>query len=165
VGKWSKLKGKLAALPDPENDFFAAVRLRADQLRETTTGLESLSDLVLDNEKKIGDLDGQIKVLRVENEACERVLMERMEDLGLEQAAIKGYTWSPFPEPYPQVKDKVALRKWAETNGMIDVLAIPHQTLKATVKNCIEEGSSWPDGVDVFLKQTFRRTKKRDSGD
>jgi hypothetical protein len=157
MGKWTETTKHLQPLPDPDTPYFQRLARRADELM-----CVPLDDLA----RRYGTADGTRKRLEdevsdatLERDAIGRAMLRKMENAKLDSVVTGGYRWTPSPEPYPQVKDRVALREWAVRNGMEDALAIPHQTLKATVKAALENHEELPEGIDIFAKTTFSRRR------
>ena len=162
MGKWSHLKGKLEPLPLPQSDWTTRLLAMTDALVKTSNLGELAADYeITDAEIKL--LEKTVKERRLALDATSRAMLQLMEKQNLDSVTLGGYKWTPSPEPYPQVVDRVALRTWAEENEMEDILASPHQTLKALVKISLDPKNDepMPAGIDLFLKTGFRRTKAK----
>ena len=157
MGKWSETTKHLQPLPDPDTPYFQRLAQRADELMGTD--LDALAQLYGRADETRQALERQTSDVTLERDAIGRAMLRKMEDANLDSVVTGGYRWTPSPEPYPQVKDRVALREWATQNGMEDALAIPHQTLKATVKAALENHEALPEGIEIFVKTTFSRRK------
>lgn len=156
AGKWAYLKGQLPTLPaDPS--YGQALMAQIDTYRELP--LAEIAAAYNDLDEELEEREQELKDLKLRREAAERAMDQKMDAAGLESVTAAGYRWTPKIEPYPQVKDKSALRVWIDEH-MRDNLSLPFQTLKATVKAALEAGDELPPGVEVFLKRSFTRTKQ-----
>lgn len=157
MGKWSHLKGQYPDRQDPESDYFRDLHARTDEL--ATKKLAELAELYAKEEEIVDYHEKRAKSAKTEIEAITRAMLRVMEQQNLDSATLAGYRWTPSPEPYPQVKDKVSLREWAEKTDQRDLLSINPQTLKSLVKKALEENQPIPEGLDLFVHTTFSRRK------
>ena len=155
ASKWAALVGTIPNIP-PDASYDQAMIAKVDALREFSVAdlvdLYNKADEVRDERKKA------LSEAEFDLEALTRALTDKMDTESLESVTAHGYKFTPVPEPHPTVKDKAALRAWAQTH-MPDNLALPWQTLKAVTKESLENGDTLPAGIDVFLKRSLRRTK------
>jgi len=155
ASKWAHLKEKLPALPvDPSYEEALVSQMAVYQGMNLAYVAQEYNDL----EEELAEREKEIQRMKLQLEAASRVLGQKMEDASLESAVMAGYKWTPKFEPYPQVKDKAALRAWVDDH-MSDNLSLPFMTLKSVVKDALEAGDELPPGVEVFLKRSFSRTK------
>lgn len=62
-------------------------------------------------------------------------------------------------EPYAQVEDKAALRRWALANGLEESLALPWMTVNSITKQRLLDGDPEPPGVKAYAKTKVVLTK------
>jgi hypothetical protein len=158
VGKWSSFKGKLEEPIKGDGKYIDRINARLGVVATRT-----LDQLTSDFNETREAKDACAKTLKeheFELEVLTRAIVKRMEDENTESVTKHGYRWTPSPEPYPQVKDKLALRKWVD-EFMPDNLSLPAATLEATVKAKLEVGDELPPGVDVFMKTGLSRTSAK----
>lgn len=99
------------------------------------------------------ELNEQLKEIRLRKAAVEQMLLDKMEDNGLDSMRLAtGQSVSAQPEPYAQVVDRDALLSWVKANGLERSLTLPWQTVNSLTKERLMNGDSEPDGVTVFNK-------------
>lgn len=152
MGKWSILRDAYPALAHDE-----AVRAASAELA-TTESVASVTERINAARETLAELETQRKAAQFEQDACERALIMLMEDDGTEAIRIGGYLWSRTEEPHPVVVDRPALKAWADAHDP-DSLSVAWQSLKATVKRALEDGTALPPGVDLFVKTAISRRK------
>ena len=155
--KWGHLKGQYPELVNENTSY-------QDKLDAAVSALKgsAISDLTLQintkkDEKSV--LEERLKYVGFSIEVAERALAQAMDLAGFDSVVSNGYTWTPTVEPYPQVKDKAALRAWAGEHAN-EALSLNPQTLKSIVKESLELNEPLPEGVAVYLKSSFSRTVK-----
>ncbi len=156
MAKWSFLKDQFPTLP-PDVKYGEALALQMEAIREFD--LAEVAEVYNDLEEELTERKQDVKELEMKIEAATRVMTDYMEAAGLESAVIAGYRWTPTPEPYPTVKDRVAFRGWCDEH-MPNNLALPSSTVRSVVKAALEDGNPLPPGIEVFLKGKFSRTKQ-----
>jgi len=156
MAKWSFLKDQFPTLP-PDAKYGEALDALVTEAR--TLPIAELASNYNDLEEELTERKQEVKELEMKIEAATRVMTEQMEAAGLESAVIAGYRWTPTPEPYPTVKDRVAFRGWCDEH-MPNNLALPSSTVRSVVKAALEDGNPLPPGIEVFLKGKFSRTKQ-----
>jgi hypothetical protein len=165
MGKWSYLKKELPKLPDdPTYEEAIAAKMDAMRLDPKTKKPRTLAQLA-DLYQATQVEEARIKELETANNlnvlVLERIITGKMEDQGTDQIrTTDGQRFSEKIEPYAQVKDRAALRTWAEEH-MPDNLQLLWQTLNATVKAALEKGEPTPPGVEVFYKKSLVRAKAK----
>lgn len=152
MGKWSKLATEFPALPYDEK-----VRAQADALRGTS--IDGLTSAINDERLAKERLEDELKATNTNLEALYVALEEARLAANLDGFSANGYRWTPTIEPYPQVKDRVALRAWADEH-IPEGLQLPWQTLRSMTKDALETGEPLPEGVEVYMKKAFTRTKQ-----
>ncbi len=159
--KWAHLRGTYPNLPDDPSrrelrdaDRAAVVLIvgntwRPGRLEE----IVQLYNIARDEKDAIAKQEKE-NALRIET--VERLLLEHLEHENLESIATGGRRFSRTDEPYPVVEDEEKTRQWCADQEI--KMMIPHQTLKAMTKESLLAGDELPDGVNVFMKTTIRRT-------
>ena len=155
--KWGYLKDKYPVLENPSAAYEQKIRDAVDALRGTAIGDLTLQIRTKEDEKDV--LKERLKFVEFSIEVAERALAVAMKDAGFDSVVSQGYTWTPTGEPYPQVKDKAALRAWAEEHAS-EALTLNAQTLKSITKEAIELNQPTPDGVEVYWKPSMSVTAK-----
>jgi hypothetical protein len=157
MGAWSHLVDTVPELPeDPSRqDKF---RARLSEL--ASFDVNALTVLLNEQEEEKEILAKQTKAVDFEIETLERALRYRLKEQNLDSVIANGYRWTPSPEPYPSVKDKVPFTNWV-IEHMRDNVQLHHGTLKSVVKNALQGEGEMPPGVDIFLKYRFARTKQK----
>ena len=155
--KWGHLKAQYPVLTNPSATYEEKIKTAVDSLRGTSIGDLTLQITSKQDEKDV--LEERLKYVDFSIEVAKRALGEAMEHAGFDSVVSNGYTWTPTIEPYPQVKDKAALKTWAEEHAS-EALTLNPQTLKSIVKDALESNEPLPAGVEVFLKSAFSQTAK-----
>lgn len=157
AGKWAHLKGKVPERPlQGGSEYLTKLREDMDDARRKTK--QELAEQELDLTEQIAVHELNLKNAQRRQKAARIVLTEKMENEGVDSMRAVGYTWTPSVEPYPNIEDKAAYQAWARKH-MPDTMTVPHQTTKATVKQCLENDEPLPDGVGLYLEATFSRRK------
>jgi hypothetical protein len=145
-----------------KNDDGSLVGYKSDDLAELPLAkkLRDCSERELELVYKVlrrskSRLDALVSTNNLEMEAITRLFIEKFEEDGTSSKTfIDGVSISHNVEPYAQVKDPAALRKWVLDHGMEDMLTLNWQTLNGMVKERLEGkvNEPLPDGVEVFMK-------------
>lgn len=99
------------------------------------------------------DVDEWMKSMNLLLEAYTALLVEQMQAEGLMSLRLStGQLVSVYKEPYSQVKDKVAFRKYCIDNGLENELTLAWQTMNGMTKKLLLDGEPEPTGVEVFGK-------------
>lgn len=168
-GKWSFLKDKFPKMPidadyqakvDSILDSVAPMEILDPSEADMSLMVRHLSDsqiqqLYLKCRNRIDTLTAELSSLTLEEEAYCRLFNDRFEDAGeISKTFNDGVTISISVEPYPTVKDKVALDGWLEKKKLTILKTLNYQTLASLVKERLEGkvNEALPDGVDVFMK-------------
>jgi hypothetical protein len=152
MGKWSALAEKFPELPYDE-----VLQRHAEGLAASAT-VSDLTELINETRTAKDEIEASLKATTAELEIQSRALLMVMARDHLESVVANGYKWTPKIEPYPQITDRAALRAWVD-RMMPEALTLPFQTLTSNVKAALEGSGPMPEGVDVFLKKSFTRTK------
>jgi len=88
--------------------------------------------------------------------AYEQILIETFESRDITSLRTEGGLLSLVSEPYAQVEDKPAFRKWCIDNGYESQLALPWQTTNSILKERLLEGESSPDGIKPHVRDGIR---------
>ena len=94
-------------------------------------------------------------------EAVEQQLIDTLLDEDVDSLSITGTgkTISSSPEPYPQVKDREALRRWVDEDTDLRLsMQLPYKTLEGLVKRMLLDGKAVPPGVEVYIRDRIRVT-------
>lgn len=94
-------------------------------------------------------------------EAVEQQLIDTLLDEDVDSLSITGTgkTISSSPEPYPQVKDREALRRWVDEDDDLRLsMQLPYKTLEGLVKRMLLDGKAVPPGVEVYIRDRIRVT-------
>lgn len=156
MGKWSYLKDSVAEVPVADY----SEQLLADMRELEGLSVADLAALYAERDDLASEAATAQKTADRRLDAVRRVLVQRMEQQGLDSVTTGGYRFTPTPEPYPSVTDRAANLAWAK-EAMPDALQIQWQTLKSAVKSALETGDVLPAGVTLYLKTTLRRTKTK----
>lgn len=102
---------------------------------------------------EIDDKEAGVSELRMELEAISQLLQDQYEAEGTTLLRLdSGASVAVQPEPYAQVVDKDAFRRWAIANGYEESLALPWQTTNSITKERLLAGEACPAGVTAFVK-------------
>ena len=115
----------------------------------------NLKDRYLEVRDRTDELNLELKNLGVELEAYTSIFVERMEEREeTSKTFIDGVSLGMSIEPYPQVKDQMALKGWLAEKGLSDLLTLNWQTLKSLVSERLtgEVNEPLPSGVDIYCK-------------
>lgn len=97
------------------------------------------------------DVTEWMKSMNVLLETFTVLLVEQMQAEGLMSLRLaSGQLVSVYKEPYSQIKDKAAFRKYCIDNGLQDELSLPWQTMNGMTKKLLLAGEPEPDGVEAF---------------
>ena len=94
-------------------------------------------------------------------EAVEQQLIDTLLEEDVDSLSITGTgkTISSSPEPYPQVKDREALRRWVDVDNDLRLsMQLPYKTLEGLVKRMLLDGKAVPPGVEVYIRDRIRVT-------
>ena len=94
-------------------------------------------------------------------EAVEQQLIDTLLDEDVDSLSITGTgkNISSSPEPYPQVKDSEALRRWVDEDTDLRLsMQLPYKTLEGLVKRMLLDGKAVPPGVEVYIRDRIRVT-------
>lgn len=157
MGKWSAISDKFPALPgDPSRQDALTAAL--DALKDKSVAeLSELYNAADDRKKQIAKDE---KAVNFDLEVFTRAFDAKLDAEDLESVVTNGYRYTPTPEPFAQVTDKVKFLEWAHQE-MRDNLNIHSGTLNAVVKAALESGAELPPGVDVYIKRGIHRTKQK----
>ena len=157
MGKWDGLRGVLPPLQSPNeaagSEWWGKVRAGADELKQNLTKEQIARNLAATRDE-LDALEDQVSDLQRQRAQYELALAEVMEDGG--EAMFKldsGASFSVQVEPYAKVADRDVLRDWLISNGFLEQLALPWQTLNSVAKQRLEDGEEPPPGVELFLKR------------
>lgn len=64
-------------------------------------------------------------------------------------------------EPYAQVMDKPAFRRWCVENGLEESLSLPWQSTNSITKQRLLDGLPEPEGVEAFQKDKVVLTRTK----
>lgn len=94
-------------------------------------------------------------------EAIEQQLIDTLLEEDVDSLSITGTgkTISSSPEPYPQVKDREALRMWVDADDDLRLsMQLPYKTLEGLVKRMLHDGKAVPPGVECYIRNRIRVT-------
>lgn len=160
MAKWSHLEGKYDEAPKGDDKYNTRLLEATGRIYESTkaANIEHLAEAIALEVERKETLEAKLESTTFDLEVLRRVFIKRMKDAGLTSAVVGGYRYTPSPEPHPNVTDREALREWAREH-MPDNMILPPQTLKAQLKERLEAGEALPDGVDVHIQTTLKRSK------
>lgn len=162
MGKWSSQKGVLPD-HDPDGDDPSLLdRIHAGMDARKGMSRKELIEEFNQRDARKDALNADVKVEEFELKVLSRCILRDLEDSGEDSVRMAGYVWTPSPEPYPKVVDKLKLRAWVDAH-MPENLRLPDSTLKATVKAALDADGSGllPDGVEAKLVTKLSRTKSK----
>lgn len=148
--KYTGLRNKLQRFNDSssygQQIAVAKTRLQSEFGKpEIAEQIKHLSE----RKKKLEKIEKRISFLMT---ACEKALAETLEVTGEESFKLSsGGSFFLQDKIHPTVKDKLALRNWAISNGLENELGLHHKTLEGIVGDALVNGRPVPDGVEVFL--------------
>jgi len=91
--------------------------------------------------------------VNLEIEALRQLIVDQYEAEGVASIKLEdGESVWVQHEPYAQVVDRDAHRKWAVDNGLERQLALPWPTTNALTKAALEAGQPEPAGVQTFSR-------------
>ena len=156
MGKWSHLVGHMTPLPEDatRSDAFIVKRsvYQGVVLNELTECYNAVAN-------KKAEVNAQLSELNLELDVLESLILQSLEAQNMDSTVMNGYTWTRSPEPYPNISDREAVRRWAEVEAP-EMLTVNTNALKALTKARLEDGDVPPPGVTVFLKETISRRRK-----
>lgn len=162
MGKWSKFDGKFPQHEKPEHrnperkeKLLVAVRaLRGKPM--IAVAQENLDAVEAKREAEAAVKDAELRI-----EASEWALRDQMKDAQLDSVILAGYRFTPGSEPIAEITDKAAMLAWFQENQP-DSVSVHGKIVTSVVKRFLdgEEGETLPDGVDVYMRRTFSRTKQ-----
>lgn len=178
MGKYTKLMRERGLEPVKKDSEWQA---RIDAFKDGRhIAVTAVCSLIVENKRSFKTLDktklvvlwqatrdckkeheAAIRELNVVEEALGQLVLNHMEDEGIDKFGAAGATFWIGDEPYASVEDKVKVREWFERNGMRDCLGVNYQTLSAIVKERLVEGAEMPEGVKVYVKSQLRATGAR----
>ena len=92
--------------------------------------------------------------------AYEQLLVDCYEAEGVRTVKLdSGETIRTQPEPYGQVVDKEAFRKWCHEEGLGTLMQLPWQSMNSLVKERLLEGQNEPPGVTAFVRTKAKLRK------
>lgn len=149
-----------------------------DKVVDAPTGTQTLGELsntaqknqiavlasqLLDLGEKLDAAEKAKKEANAAWEAKEKELADLMESSDLDKFTAYGHTFFTQVEPKPSVtqENNEAFIEWLDNNGhgAIAKRAVHYQTLKAWVKNQMENAQTVPPTVSVFMKTNVRTRK------
>lgn len=158
MGKWDHVVKKLP----PESPANPKFQERVDVLKRPLHG-QSAAGLAnmyshLRNEK--AELEKTMSDLNVGIAATEQAMWDSFENEGISSLKlVDGGSVRADKVPVASVKDRIALRKWAMSNGHENDLTILWQTMNSISKALIEAGEATPDGVELAVRTKTVYTK------
>lgn len=134
------------------------INAHKDRVKDFTTSELAHEYTRLRDEKD--DIEDELKALNAKLTAVTEMLTDRFESEELTSiGTANGYRVSSQVKPYASVKDKEAWLKWVHENGYDSNLSVPWQTMNSITTQLLEGGYAPPDGVEVYLKSTFRLSR------
>lgn len=120
----------------------------------------NIARLYTDVRKLKNAFSSQEKTTNVLVEAYEQLLVEQYEVEGLSSLKLEdGASVRVQYEPHGKVIDKEANRKWAQENGLENLLCLPWQTVNALTKEALLAGEKEPAGVEATSRPKAVYTK------
>ncbi len=179
MGKWTKFRKKLPRL-EPDTDYQEKVNREkarilklADKQKPTKADAEVANAAFLGRQmaqaRRAKDrLEDKLYDENITITALDQLLVDRLEGEEQESVTLRdGVTFGLKDDIYPQVEDRGKLFAWIKLTGQAALLTVHHSTLKAVVKDRLENGRPAPPGTKVFIKTTvsIRGLKGKDNGD
>lgn len=123
--------------------------------------------------EKLGDMIDELFRLRVEKQelsntlkelgdtidSTEWAILQKMEELELDQAKTDSGTVSRKVELYPNIEDKEAFVNWCHERGDNSFMVVTAN--KASFRAFYEENNEYPDGINAYEKATLNVRKAR----
>lgn len=162
-GKYAGVTSKLPRMPQGAGEDGDVSRSEKLKLVET--------EIALRVSMKSSALAREFAEIRAEKEAAERILseiqlrldavvnlmVEQFEAEGLSSVRLDtGRLVSIGYEPYAQVVDKEAFRRWCIAHGLERSLQLWPSTTQKLVKDMLLAGDPEPDGIQTFSKPKIR---------
>lgn len=151
MGKYS---GKLDGLPGvPVDNNY---QFQVDQLKKPWIG-KPVQDIAwwyrqLRAQKMA--MEQAEKDINAQLEAARQLLVVGYEDSGITSLKLKdGASIAVESEPYAQVEDKEAYRRWCVENGYEAEMSLAWQTTNAIVKETLLAGRPFPPGVKCYVRE------------
>lgn len=154
----------------PYQDKINAEKARLREKRpEIFKDTEAVGRAYLATRAKQEKAEADLYAANVQHEAVVQIMHELFESLGITNKTIAGtskdddYGISTFREPYADIKDPEACKKWFKDNGMENkiITMVPWASVNSVVKERLLGGDPEPDGVTIFTKRRVRLTRPK----
>jgi len=162
AGKWAFLRDQFKTTAD--EDASSEYRQALNAVRDVHAGksfLQLSEALTLHREQK-DRINQQLADVNLHITALERLIIEKLDEAGVESITSGGYKLTASPEPIFRKRDAHSLREWAQETGQEDLLTIQSQTLTSIAKQYYLEHNEPPPGVELTgVHVKLSRTKSR----
>jgi hypothetical protein len=161
AGKWQFLKGQV---PEKTNDEQPGYRERYAKLAALYKDhtLPALAEELTKAREIKDEFMGQLAEANLEVTVRERLIIEKLEALGIDSITAGGYKLTPSPEPVFSKRDGAALRQWCSETGQEELLTVNAQTLSSLAKQVYLDDGMPPPGVELTGVYTkLSRTKAK----
>lgn len=154
AGKYAQLLPKLPRLTSPDAPFQERVQAMKQLILDDTNASVLTSSELARAYREVRDeldrLDEATSRANLRLEAIKQMLVSQYEAEDIASVQLSdGATVRVQPEPYAQVKDKQAFRKWCIANGLEESLALPWLSTNSITKERLLAGLPEPDGVEA----------------
>lgn len=120
--------------------------------------IEELGNMLYERREQIRELEAQKTAVQSEFETVEYIMIQKLQEAGLNSAGISRCTFSLKQEQYPQVKDMDAFARWAVEHDKTEM--IQKRISSAVFKEYFAATNELPDGVDTYDKMTLSMRKR-----
>jgi hypothetical protein len=162
IGKYDSVLPGLPKAPPKDPTY----QMKVDQVKADIVGREpiALAEVYITLRRMKERVQADLSAINLRIAAYEQLLDESQEShadgwgkYGVKHNALRlpsGDTIRVQPEPYGQVKDKEAFRRWCIENGYEGQLQLWPTTMNAVVRERLVAGEPLPDGTEVFRDVT-----------
>lgn len=160
ASKYASVLTGLSELPVENTSYQDKIDLAKKEItNKSASGLAHQYALLRDLKNKIED---DLSATNLQLEAYTQMLVESNNSddpewgqYGATQTTLRLVTGDKIEvrkEPYAQVVDKDANRKWAMEQGLERMLSLPWQTVNSLTKEALLKGEAEPEGVKAYVK-------------
>jgi uncharacterized protein YaaN involved in tellurite resistance len=154
MGKYSHLKDNIVRFSQDQSWQEEIDKLKPELTKKSNTELSKHYSDLKDLKE---DLEAKIKKLNTEIEACSQILVDRLDEDGIQSFKTDTGTFFIKDEPYSTVSDKQAFFKWVKDQGLEDLFTVHYQTMSGMVKERLLNGEELPPGISVYMKSSINR--------
>jgi hypothetical protein len=165
AGKYAHLVDKLPKLVSTDAKYQDKIEaVKKEILAEHNADWLPASTLAKDYTEiriEIDTLEGMLSKTNMRLEAVTQMMINQFEVEDVSSLRITGASIRTQVEPYAQVKDKAAFRKWCIANGLEESLSLPWPSTNSITKERLLAGLPEPDGVEAYQKTKVVLTRDK----